>query len=58
MSWKQRQLAMLAVLSAVICGIAWAAGNEFATSIFAYLTAGIVLAFVAMKIFGDDAYGR
>jgi hypothetical protein len=57
-SWKQRQLAILAVLSAVMCGIAEATGNVFATSIFAYLTAGIVLAFVAVKIFGDDAYER
>jgi hypothetical protein len=57
-SWKQRQLAMLAVLSAIICGIAGAAGNVFATSMFAYLTGGIVLAFAAVKIFGDDAYER
>jgi hypothetical protein len=55
---KQWQLTILALLSAFICGVAWAVDDVFATSIFAYLTGAIVLAFAAVRTFGDDAYGR
>jgi hypothetical protein len=46
------------LLSAVLCGIAWAVDNAFATSMFAYLTGGIVLVFLAVRKLSGDAYGR
>ena len=47
MSWKQRQLAMLAVLSVMLCGIAGGMGETFASVIFACLTFGIILLLMA-----------
>jgi hypothetical protein len=46
-SWKQRQLAMLAVLSVMLCGIAGDMGETFATVIFACLAFCIVLLLMA-----------
>jgi hypothetical protein len=46
-SWKQRQLAMLAALSVMLCGIAGEMGETFATVIFACLTFGIILLLMA-----------
>jgi hypothetical protein len=43
MSGKQRQLAMLAVLSVMLCGMAGEMGETFATIMFACLTFGIIL---------------
>jgi hypothetical protein len=56
MSAKQRELVRLALLSAVLCGVAWDADYPFATFIFGWLTAGALLLLVALRRFGDDAY--
>ena len=58
MSWKQRQLAMLAALSVMLCGIAGEMGETFATVIFACLAFGIILLLIALTKSGDDAYWR
>jgi hypothetical protein len=55
-SGKQRQLAILAVLSVMLCGMAGKMGETFATVIFACLTFGIVLLLRAITQSSDDAY--
>jgi hypothetical protein len=47
MDWRMRELVALALLSAALCGVAIAADNVIATSVFAGLTGAIgVLAIV------------
>ena len=58
MSWKQRQLAMLAALSVMLCGIAAEMGETFATVIFACLAFGIILLLIALTKSGENAYWR
>jgi hypothetical protein len=55
MSAKERELVVLAAVSAIVCGTAWAVDDVFATSIFGYLTCGILLPFVAIRTLSKDA---
>jgi small basic protein len=55
MSAKRRELAVLAVLSVMLCGMAGEMGDVFATIIFVCLTFGILLLLTALTNFGDDA---
>jgi hypothetical protein len=56
MSAKQ-ELMVLGFLSAVISAVAWVADYVFASFIFAWVAYGIVLLLVALRKFGDGAYG-
>jgi len=58
MSAKQREIVALALVSALVSLVAWYADYVFAAFIFGWLTCGSVLLLVALRKFGDDAYGH
>jgi hypothetical protein len=54
---SEQELRVLGLLSALVSVVAWVTNYVFACFIFAWVTYGIVLLLMALRKFGDDAYG-